>query len=91
MKNITIDEALKLIQDCSACIIEDNVLVYPCWDDLNSDEDWWLEFLWEDDNNSFSIIFMKDCGEIQFDGTNLFIKDEDGDVNMITLLVPMKG
>lgn len=88
MKNITQAEALKLIQDCSACIIDDNVLVYPSWED--SDEDWWLEFDWEDDNNSFSLVFMKDCGDIRFDGTNLFIKDEDGDEQMITLLVPMK-
>jgi len=89
MKNITLNEALKLIQDCSACIIDDNVLVYPSWD-APDDEDWWLEFLWEDDHNSFGLVFMKDCGDIQFDGTNLFIKDEDGDEQMITLLVPMK-
>jgi hypothetical protein len=89
MINITQAEALKLIQDCSACVIDDNVLVYPSWEDSN-DEDWWLEFDWEDDNNSFSLVFMKDCGDIAFDGTNLYVKDEDGDEQMITLLVPMK-
>lgn len=91
MKTITIQEALFLIQDCSAIII-DNIVTYPTWEELTGDPKvCWLEICWIDDDNNFSVSFSEDCRTIKFDGTNLFINDIDGDEQMITLLVPMKA
>lgn len=86
MKTITIQEALTLIQNCSAIII-DNVVTYPNEEELTGDpKDCWLNICW-----IASVTFSEDCGTIKFDGTNLFINDIDGDEQMITLLVPMKA
>lgn len=91
MKTITIQEALTLIQNCSAVII-DNVVTYPNEKELTGDpRDCWLDICWIDDDINFSVTFSEDCGTIKFDGTNLFINDIDGDEQMITLLVPMKA
>jgi len=91
MKTITTQEALTLIQNCAAIVI-DNVVTYPTWEELTGDtDDCWLDIVWEDDFNEFGVTFAEDCGEIEFDGTNLFINDINGDEQMITLLVPMKG
>jgi hypothetical protein len=88
MKNITKQEALNLIQSASFVSI-DNCVTSHCYP-MDDNEDWWIDFLWEEDYAEFGKTFMNDCGDIQFDGTNLFIKDEDGDVCKVTLHVPMK-
>jgi hypothetical protein len=91
MRKITIREAIVLIQNCSAVII-DNVVTYPNLEEELSGEpeSCWLEICWIDDDNDFVVSFSEDCGTIEFDGTNLFINDIDGDQQMIVLLVPMK-
>ena len=73
MKTITTQEALDLIQS-SAAIIIDHVVTYPTWEELTGNpDDCWLDICWTDDDNDFGATFAEDCGEIKFDGTNLWI------------------
>ena len=92
MKDITLQEAKNLIYSCAAVII-DNVVTYPIthFDEIQNDiSEIFVEFVWEDDFNSFGAVFFEDCNP-KFDGTHLYLTDEDGDVSEITLLVPMKS
>lgn len=93
MKYITLREAFILLQQCSAIII-DNVVTYPilAFDEIQYDPDAiFVEFVWEDGYDEFGVTIFEGCGDITFDGTNMFLKDEDEDEHMITLLVPMKA
>lgn len=92
MKNITLQEAKNLIESCAAVII-DNVVTYPHthFDEVQNDiNEIFVEFVWEDDFNSYGVVFFEDC-DPKFDGTHLYLTDEDGDEYPITLLVPMKA
>ena len=91
MKIITLQEAKNLIESCAAVII-DNVVTYPHthFDEIQNDtNEIFVEFVWEDDFNECGAVFFEDCNP-KFDGTRLYLTDEDGDVSEITLLVPMK-
>ena len=93
MKDITLQEAKNLMYSCAAVVI-DNVVTYPIthFDEIQNDiTKIFVEFVWEDDYdfNSFGAVFFEDCNP-KFDGTHLYLTDEDGDVSEITLLVPMK-
>lgn len=93
MKTITLEEAYKLIESASAVIVDDNVVTYPSLYELTGNpDDEWLFMKWEDEDSyhEFTLSFSENCGEIKFDGTNLWINDITGEENMITLLVPMK-
>ena len=91
MKTITLDEAHQILEECSAVVIDDGVLVYPRLSDL--EHSYLNEFLylgWDDDQGlSYSIKFEE--GEnlsVKVSGSSMFLVDTKGDECQITILEP---
>lgn len=91
MKTISLQEAYNILEECSAVITEDYGLCYPSlWDLIGEDDNEWLFCQWDDEKGYvYSLVFNEDCGEIKFDGTNLYLTDAEDDEVKLTLLVPM--
>lgn len=92
MKKIPLHEALAILQNCSAVIVDDNALTYPSTDELTGDDD--NEFLylaWDDGNQEFCATFTEgDNRMVKVAGSSMFLFDTDGDDEecQITILSP---
>lgn len=85
MKTITLEEAVQILSQCSAVVI-DNIVTYPC---CYPDESMFLELSWEDDHNSYGVTFHDaDNQTITISGSSMFLIDSEGDENQITILCP---
>lgn len=88
MKNITLSEALKILQDCSAIIFDDNALIYPSLSDLENDAD--NEFMyisWEEDSMEYSTKFAEGQNQIvKISNSAMFLVDTEGEECKITIL-----
>lgn len=80
MKNISYSEAVDILSDCAAVIIN-GVVTYP---DFNDDD---VSFSWEEDGYDFEINFFESQNEIvSVSGSSIFFADEDGDEVQVTIL-----
>ena len=93
MKTITLEEAYKILQDASAIIIDDSVLVYPALSDLEfSDENEFLYITWTDDEGQeYDLHFAEgDNQQVKVSGSSIFLLDTDAeaeeDAIQITIL-----
>jgi len=81
MKTITLKEAYQILEDSSAFIINDHVLVYAGFDDLTgSDENEFLYFSWDEEGLEYSLKFCEgDNQEVKISGSSMFLYDTDAD------------
>jgi hypothetical protein len=93
MKTITLKEAYQILEDASAIIIDDNVLVYPALTGLEGSDD--NEFLyiqwWDDEGLGYELTFKEeDNQEVRVVGSSMFLYDYDAeteeDHTQITIL-----
>jgi hypothetical protein len=92
MKTITLKEAYNILEDASAIIIDDNVLVYPALTGLEgSDDNEFLYFKWDDEGLGYELTFKEeDNREVKVVGSSMFLYDYDAeteeDHTQITIL-----
>lgn len=86
---ITLEQAYKLLQDCSAVIADDNALMYPSIWDLDDEE--FLFLHWDDDDGyEYYYTFLpKDNQEVEVHGCSMWLIEEHGEEVQLTLLTPM--
>jgi hypothetical protein len=78
MKNIPLEEAYKILEDASAVIIDDNVLVYPALKELEfSDENEFMYLTWTDDEGQeYALKFAEgDNQQVKVSGSSIFLLD----------------
>ena len=86
MKTLTLKEAIHILEQCSAIIIDDDIVTYPC---VHADESMFLEISWDDGHNSYGVTFHDaDNQDITISGSSMFLIDSMGDENQITILHP---
>jgi hypothetical protein len=75
MKKITLKEAYNILQDASAIIIDDNVLVYPSLSELEEDDTNEFMYLsWDDEGLGYEVKFCEgDNKEVEVAGSSLFL------------------
>lgn len=93
MKTLTLQEAHKLLEDCAACIVDDNALMYPSVEELTGELD--NEFLylsWTDSEGyEYSVYCIEENNQtIKVDNNNLILTDVDGGEVKLTLLTVKK-
>ena len=93
MKKIPLQEAYKILEDASAIIVDDGVLVYPALAELEfSDENEFLYITWSDeDGQEYDLHFAEgDNQEVKISGSSMFLIDTDAegeeDATQITIL-----
>lgn len=93
MKSITLENAYKILEDASAIIIDDGVLVYPALSDLeDSDENEFMYLEWRDEDGlEYYVKFAEgDNQEVVIEGSSMFLLDTDAnsdtDTTQITIL-----
>lgn len=80
MKNISYSEAVDILSDCAAVII-DGVVTYPYFNDDG------VSFSWEDEGYDFEVNFFESQNEtVVVCGSSIFLTDKDGDDVQITIL-----
>jgi hypothetical protein len=74
MKKITLKEAYNILQDASAIILDDSVLVYPALSDLEDDDtNEFLYIQWDDEGEGYNLKFCEgDNQEVEVAGSSLF-------------------
>jgi len=93
MKTIPLEEAYKILEDASAVVVDDNVLVYPALSDLEfSDENEFMYLTWTDDEGQeYALKFAEgDNQQVKVSGSSIFLLDTDAeaeeDAVQITIL-----
>jgi hypothetical protein len=93
MKTIPLEDAFKILQDASAIIVEDGVLLYPTLSELAfSDENEFLHLMWGDeDGQGYQLVFNEGMNqEVKISGSSMFLMDVDAesdmDASQITIL-----
>jgi len=81
MKTITLKEAYQILEDASAVIIDDSVLVYPALSDLEDDDtNEFLYIQWDDEGEGYNLKFMEgDNQEVKIVGSSMFLYDTDAE------------
>ncbi len=92
MKTIPLQDAHKILEDASAIIIDDSVLVYPALSDLEfSDENEFMYLTWDDeDGQEYVLKFAEgDNQEVKISGSSMFLLDTDaeGDEDHIQITI----
>ena len=96
MKTIPLEEAYKILEDASAVIINDSIVVYPALSDLEySDENEFMYFQWDDEGLEYYLKFCEgDNQEVKICGSSMFLFDTDAndedDHTQITILTTKK-
>ncbi len=93
MKTITLEKAFKILESCSALLIEDSQLVHVNLSPLTKEPDnEWLFLSWcnpEDFYEDNYLRFLQEGNEqISVCGSSMFLTDSEGDEIQITVLVP---
>ena len=93
MKSIPLQEAYSILEEASAVIVDDSVLVYPALAELEfSDENEFMYIAWNDeDGQEYVLKFAEgDNQEVKVSGTSIFLLDIDAeaeeDATQITIL-----
>jgi hypothetical protein len=81
MKTITLKKAYQILEDASAVIINDEVVLYPSLDRIKeSDENEFLYFTWDDGGLEYALYFNEgDNQEVKISGSSMFLYDTDAD------------
>jgi hypothetical protein len=81
MKNITLKEAYQILEDASAVIIDNDVVLYPSLSDLEEDDtNEFLFFRWDDGGLEYTLTFEEgDNQEVKIVGSSMFLYDTDAD------------
>ena len=93
---IRLDAAVALLEQCSAVIIDDDVLVYPSFEEEEltcaPNAETRTEFMrlkWENEGLEFELSFeVENNQDPTISGSSLFLKDSKGEDCQLTLLVP---
>lgn len=91
---IPLEKAFEILENASAIIINDDVVMYPSLADLEDDEsNEFLNLTWEIRGLEYSLKFCEgDNKEVEVVGTSMFLYDtdanDDSDHTQITILVP---
>lgn len=91
MKKITLQEAVAILENSSAIIIDDNALMYTGLQDLkNDDSNIFLRLFYTNDEGlTFGYDFTEgDNQKVQVIGSNMFLKDDNGEDCKLTILCP---
>jgi hypothetical protein len=74
MKTITLKEAYQILQDASATIINDDVVLYPSLEAISGDKyNEFLYFGWDDGGREYNLRFLeRDNQEVEVEGSSLF-------------------
>ena len=92
MKIIALKEAHQILENASAIIIDDSVLVYPSlWDLQDDDTNEFLYLGWEDEGLGYNLKFNEgDNQVVKVSGSSIFLLDMDAgdeeDHTQITIL-----
>lgn len=89
MKKITLKEAYRILEDASAVIIEDSVLVYPSLSELKQDDTSEFMYLsWTNEGCDYSARFEEWRNqEVEVVGSSMFLYAEgDSEDTQITIL-----
>lgn len=89
MKTITLKEAYQILEDASAIIIDDGVLVYPSLSELQEDDTSEFMYLsWTDEGCDYSARFEEWRNqEVEVVGSSMFLYAEgDNEHTQITIL-----
>ena len=89
MKTITLKEAYNILQDASAVIINDDVVLYPSlWQLRDDDTNEFLFFRWDDGGLEYTLTFKEGNNqEVKLVGSSMFLYAEgDIDHTQITIL-----
>jgi hypothetical protein len=88
MKEITLKEAYEILENASAIVVDDNVLVYPGLYDITGDlKNEFLYISWENDGEEFEIKFLEGHNQTcTIAGSSLFLKDSEGEDTQISIL-----
>ena len=82
MKTIPLQDAHKILEDASAIIVDDGVLIYPALADLEfSDENEFMYITWSDeDGQEYDLHFAEgDNQEVKISGSSMFLLDTDAE------------
>lgn len=93
MRNITLEKAFKLLDNASAIILDDEILVYQSLSGLTDEDD--NEFLfvtWSDyKGDEYYNCFRQGENEIiEISDSSMFLTDTEGDLCKITILTEKK-
>jgi len=92
MKKITLKEAYNILEQASAVIINDDVVLYPSLQELEDDDtNDFLYFRWDDGGLEYTLKFCEgDNQEVEISGASMFLYDTDAngdeDHTQITVL-----
>lgn len=91
-KKITLQKAHSLVNQATALLIDGGFLAHVCIDELiGNPSNQWLFLSWNDvDDEPLYTYFTEQKQEILFDGSTLYMVDEDGEDWRLVLLVPMQ-
>jgi hypothetical protein len=93
MKKITLKEAYNILENASAVILNDDVVLYPSLWELRDDEtNEFLYFRWDDGGLEYALTFNEgDNQEVKISGSSMFLYDTDSngdeDHTQITILI----
>jgi hypothetical protein len=89
MKTITLKQAISILENCSAVVI-DNVVTYPNLEDGEDDDDLFLTLSWVDEDfNEFEESFYRGGNKkIQIVDSSMFIFNEEVEEVQLTILCP---
>jgi hypothetical protein len=81
MKTVTLKEAFRILEDASAVIINDEVVLFPSLSELTEDHtNEFLFFRWDWDGNEYSLKFCEgDNQKVNLVGSSMFLFDTDAD------------
>jgi len=86
MKLIPFEKVYRLLENCSACVVDDIEVLYPCLHDDEND-DVFLHFDLGSEDLGYKLEFNKsDNEQAQIVGASIFLVSFAGDTEQITLL-----
>ena len=90
MKKITLKEAHQILEDASAIIIDNDVVLYPSLEPISGDElNEFLFLRWDDGGLEYTLKFLEgDNQEVEIVGSSMFLYDtlSNNDHIQITIL-----
>ena len=95
MKIITLEEAIRHLEEASAVIWETDqrFLVYPSTTELSDspDSEWMHLKASDDEGYDYAVYFIRQNNEqVRVEGSRMYLEDNEGDEICLTLLTPMQ-
>jgi hypothetical protein len=93
MKTIALKEAFEILKECSAVIINDDILVYPSLDDvIDDDNNEFMQLAFADWEGDLDLVFMEGNNKIvTISGSSMFLYEKNDEIDnptQITILGP---